>query len=70
MPTKGSKEQDAIVRAATRDACSDEVEFARNTAKARGPHHYGKGMIGGGSDTEGTVTPGEGRAGAGDETGA
>jgi len=52
------------------DANSDQVEFPTNKTRPVGPHHYGKGMIGGGSDTMGTVTEGPGRAGAGDETGA
>lgn len=70
MPTKGSKEQDQIVRLAMKDACSGDVEFATNKTRPVGPHHYDRGQIGGGSDTRGKVTRGEGRAGAADETGA
>jgi hypothetical protein len=69
MPTKSSKAMDADVKKAMREM-KDDVEFPTNRTAPVGPHHYGAGTIGGGSDTRGTVTKGSGRAGAGDEKGA
>ena len=70
MPTKGSREQDAIVYRALEDSRAGEVEFVRNKVTPAGPHHYDRGQIGGGSKRDGWASPGAGRSGAADEKGA
>lgn len=49
MPTKNSREQDAIAKRASREA-EGGVEHERNNATPAGPHSHLKGSIGGGDD--------------------
>ena len=49
MPTKGSREQDDIVKKAMKDYQSGDVEFEKIKHQAAGPHSRDKGSIGGGS---------------------
>lgn len=71
MSTKGSREQDAIVKKALADSrANDGVEFKATKVNPVGPHHYGAGSIGGGSDTRGTVEKGPGRPGPAEASGS